>query len=276
MPKDRSQPKLSSNWDPSCIAIKLTGGTGNQLFGFFTAYAIAKSHGYRVIVDLSNYSHFNLRAFSLNQFLNNEFKLGSSSGYLHVQENSFNFSEEILSTQGGCVLNGYFQSYKYFQIYRNEIIEFFERSVPLQPSSINQERLVLHLRRGDYTKKRNVKFHGLCSFDYYIESVTHLRQVLGFLPVEIFSDDIDCAEQLRKQIENSFVTPKGTSFTDLEIIRYMSTGKGYILSNSTFGWWASWLNPKNDIPTVSPDPWFTNKKINTLDLIPKHWIKLSR
>ena len=118
--------------------------------------------------------------------------------------------------------------------------------------------------------------HGLCSFDYYINAVTYLRQHLGFLPVEVFSDDSDYAEQLTQVINNSYVSHHETLWTDLEVIRYMSTAQGYVLSNSSFGWWAAWLNRRDESPTVCPDPWFTNKSIDTTDLLPRHWVKLPR
>ena len=274
--KNRAKPPHLDITTSNSIAVKLTGGTGNQLFGFFTAYAIAQSLGCHVIVELSNFSHLNPRAFSLHNLLNDKFRVGSASGYFLIRETSFNFSTEILSTPKGCVLDGYFQSYKYFQIHRNEIIEFFKQSVPLKSLPAHQRRIVLHARRGDYTKKRNLKVHGLCSFDYYISAVTYLRQHLGFLPVEVFSDDIDCAEQLTQVIDNSYVSLNETPWTDLEVLRYMSTAQGYVLSNSSFGWWATWLNQRDELPTICPDPWFTNKSIDTTDLLPRHWVKLSR
>lgn len=274
--KNRAKPPHLDITTSNSIAVKLTGGTGNQLFGFFTAYAIAQSLGCHVIVELSNFSYLNPRAFSLHNLLNDKFRVGSSSGYFLIRETSFNFSTEILSTPKGCVLDGYFQSYKYFQIYRNEIIEFFEQSVNLKSLPAHQKRIILHARRGDYTKKLNLKVHGLCSFDYYINAVTHIRQHLGFLPVEVFSDDSNYAEQLTQVINNSYVSHHETPWTDLEVIRYMSTAQGYVLSNSTFGWWAAWLNRQNESPTVCPDPWFTNRSIDTADLLPRHWVKLSR
>jgi hypothetical protein len=258
------------------IAIKLTGGTGNQLFGFFTGFAISRANGTLLMLDLCNFTKSNPRKFCLQPLLDDQTILGRSKNFVPVKEKGFNYDSTVLSIPRGHVLEGYFQSPKYFQSFRNEIIELFQSSIPLRAEPLESKRIVLHARRGDYTTGKAFEFHGLCSYDYYIAGVKYLRSTLGNLPVEIFSDDDATANQLVGLIDNSYRSRLDDSFTDLQVIRYMSTGNGFVLSNSTFGWWASWMNPSNEIPTVCPTPWFSNSDINEKDLIPEHWIKLQR
>jgi len=132
------------------------------------------------------------------------------------------------------------------------------------------------MRRGDYTKGEALQFHGLCSIDYYRLGVASLRHNLGNLHIEIFSDDEQSAIDLQCHLDNSSCAVYDQSATDLEIICYMSTASGYVLSNSTFGWWASYLNQSPKIPTICPDPWFSNQQISSVDLTPSHWITLPR
>jgi GT2 family glycosyltransferase len=261
---------------PRSTAVKLTGGTGNQLFGFFTAYSVSQLTSSPLIIDLSNYTRSNPRKFSLQPLLGNHITLGKSKKHIPLKEQGFNFDPRVMSAPAGHVLEGYFQSPKYFQSFRREIIDLFQRSIPLSAAQLNSKRIVLHARRGDYTTGKAFEFHGVCSYDYYVAGVKHLRSILGNLPVEIFSDDDATANQLVDLIDNSHRSLLNDSSTDLQVIRYMSTGSGFVLSNSTFGWWASWMNPSIETPTVCPTPWFSNEEINDKDLIPDHWIKLQR
>ena len=261
---------------PRSTAVKLTGGTGNQLFGFCTAYSVSRLTSSPLIIDLSNYTSSNPRRFSLQPLLNNQITVGDSKNFIPLKEQGFNFDPQVLSTHAGHVLEGYFQSPKYFQSFRSEIIDLFQRSVPLSMTQLNSKRIVLHARRGDYTTGKAFEFHGICSYDYYVAGVKRLRSILGNLPVEIFSDDDATANQLVNLIDNSYRSLLDDSSTDLQVIRYMSTGSGFVLSNSTFGWWASWMNPSIETPTVCPTPWFSNEEINDKDLIPDHWVKLQR
>jgi hypothetical protein len=63
-------------------------------------------------------------------------------------------------------------------------------------------------------------------------------------------------------------------FKNHEELFAMSLCKHNIIANSTFSWWAAWLNNNPDKMIVSPDEWFKWKKIRNKDLLPKDWIKI--
>ena len=85
-------------------------------------------------------------------------------------------------------LDGWFQSYKYFEKYTSEIQELFTVKIPV--SKENQEMLdcikkagdntvSLHVRRGDYVALSGAsKWHGVCSIEYYTTAIKYMKKKL--------------------------------------------------------------------------------------------------
>jgi hypothetical protein len=59
-----------------------------------------------------------------------------------------------------------------------------------------------------------------------------------------------------------------------EDMRLMSSCKHNIVANSSFSWWAAWLNNNDGKMVIAPRLWFKDTSFNTKDLIPDAWIKL--
>ena len=63
-----------------------------------------------------------------------------------------------------------------------------------------------------------------------------------------------------------------SSITTLEKMR---CGSAYIIGNSTFSWWGSFLSHSINPPTIAPEPWFTGMN-DPNELIPPEWIRMRR
>jgi hypothetical protein len=48
--------------------------------------------------------------------------------------------------------------------------------------------------------------------------------------------------------------------------------KHNIIANSTFSWWAAWLNNNKDKKVILPKHWLNNLLSETIEIAPKNWI----
>lgn len=181
-------------------------------------------------------------------------------------EDSFAYSSTIQSIKPGVLLDGYFQSWKYvgpaLDVIRYKLVE-----ASAQPPASGF--ICVHVRRGDYLNPRQQKFHGILSEDYFVQGVQNLRSELGPLPVRIFSDSPEHAVSLSRRVPDSEVD--STPGNAASVLRAMSAGKAFVLSNSSFSWWAATLAEEREPVVIAPTEWFKDPRVDTSDLCPPQW-----
>lgn len=175
-------------------------------------------------------------------------------------------------------MEGYYQSEEYFKEFRDELMQQICRNYP---SDAEYERIsdkikscnsvAVHLRRGDFLKAQYNKNprHYLLGEKYYINSIKYVREKVENPQFFWFSDDIGWVKNVfgeRKDFH--FVTMK-TENADIDELFLMSECKHIIAANSTFSWWASWLNKNETALHICPDRRYGNES-----MIPDTWIKL--
>jgi hypothetical protein len=210
-------------------------------------------------------------------------------------ESGFHFDEELFKNPpSDTSLYGFFQSEKYFSNISNEIVKDFTfKNEILEPciefiskvTSFYGKTVSLHIRRGDYLT--NSANHYNLSLDWYQKALEKFPEHT----VLIFSDDIEwCKNQSIFDADRfMFSETKDGKVVRLDG-RWDSTNMDHwydlclqslcddnIISNSTFSWWAAYLNQNKEKVVVSPDPskmWFgpNNAHLDTKDLIPSDWI----
>jgi hypothetical protein len=201
--------------------------------------------------------------------------------YFFVGEEQFHFSELPKLNPFFTYLTGYWQSYKYFELIRDDLAYIFK---PLHLDNYSKElieklkknnSLSLHIRRGDYvTNFRANIFHGLCDLDYYNKAVNYIRCIKQVDLICIFSDDIDWVKQ------NLFIEGVDIIYISEFVIDHiqefeiMKQCQHNIIANSSFSWWAAFLNSNPEKIVIAPKKWFNDQSINTSDLCPQEWIRL--
>ena len=165
---------------------------------------------------------------------------------------------------------GYLQSEKWFKHIESEIREDFEFKnnikEPCQEMIGSVDRpIALHVRRGDYIT--NCDNHPPCTKDYYDRALSHFD---SDRTVVVFSDDPAwCNEQF---VEDRFlISEGGDNVADLCM---MSLCHDFIIANSSFSWWGSWLSTNSDKTIIAPNRWIGDgytKDHDTSDLYCPNW-----
>lgn len=282
------------------IKIKLTGGLGNQMFQFANGYTIAKKKNAKLYLDLSWFNrrilhngfeldhvfnvyskviflkkNFSLKKLNLSNFLNE-----LNFTYYKYNEPHYHYSAKINQIPNHCFLKGYWQSELYFKEYTDDIKKIFcfkniedQENILIKNKIINNNSVSVHIRRGDFLLERN-KIHQINLKKYYSESIKKILEFNNNPFFFIFSDDpIWVSKNFIINSKHIFVkNNKGNnSYLDMKL---MSLCKTNIISNSTFSWWAAWLNINENKKIYAPKNWFNDKSISTDDLIPSTWIRI--
>lgn len=165
----------------------------------------------------------------------------------------------------GVIPDIYVQDPKYWSSYAEEIKQMFGEDIG------QDERVSLHIRRGDYLEKDGF-YVDLWESGYYKKAIEMFPndRFLVFYKDRQGKDDTDfvwCEENLRPLLGNRMDYHKhGEEHDDLNA---MASCKGHIMANSSFSWWAAFLGRGE---TICPARWFSDgiQRVGLLD----DWIKI--
>jgi hypothetical protein len=183
----------------------------------------------------------------------------NQGNYYH--ENEFGYNPGVERISGDCSLNGYFQTEKYFEEFRDLILSQFTFKSPYKDSAEsyiqtirkeNKDAVIasIHVRRGDYVMFPD--HHPPCSFNYYNRAIEELRILNDNIVYVIFSDDVEwCKTEFNDP--SYIISNLGNPYTEMCA---MSLCDHNIIANSSFSWWGSWLNKNPDKTVIAPSRWF--------------------
>lgn len=200
-----------------------------------------------------------------------------------VKERGFWFDPRVLEANDGSTIEGYFQSWKYFhaetECLRQEIKSLHQPTdsfLKIKSRLASEEPWIgVHVRRGDYTK---IPQMGITENYYYHRALEFVQNLTGVEAVRVFSDDITAASELPSLRGNSdveFISLEPGS-TPLENLLCLASAHHLIMANSSFSWWAAWLNERPSRIVTYPRPWVDFRAINDRDLPFPTWIGLGR
>lgn len=266
------------------ITVLLKGGLGNQMFQYACGRALSLklntelSVNPKVAFNPAVPRHYELDHFNINPILNEHKNVGS----MVFREKHFHFDPTISTAKDGVMLDGYFQSEKYFKGYEDIIRKDFTLKEPIDNEHIitghiaRCESVSLHIRRGDYiTLPGAAKVHGgCCPSEYYSRAIIYIRSKVENPVFFIFSDDIEWVKANMEFPTNTWFVSGNKHLNNPQELIAMSLCKHNIIANSSFSWWAAWLNNNLNKIVVAPVKWFNSNNLDTRDLIPGEWIRI--
>lgn len=271
------------------ICIVLDSGLGNQLFMLFTGIskAIDEKKDFTIFPIYNTY-----RKFFFTNFLKSlVFKVNTNPSYNNdeiYQEPNFHY-EPIPNNKK--LIKGYFQSPKYFNHNKHEIIRILKIDTYLNKYKLDYKAIAVHLRFGDTSF--NQCNHVFLKVDYYINAIKQIIEKLEqqqdnynnykFLIfgeaedndiIDDYINDFNIAFNYKIIFTKFYETyPNLTNYQEL---CYMSSCDHFIIANSTFSWFAAYLNDNKNKIVICPEYWFGPKLFhnNIKDLYCDNWIKV--
>lgn len=273
------------------IITKISDGFGNQLFMYACGYAVAKRLNTKLSIDISYLDNNTLRKYELNN-LNIKYKSIFTTqklnyyplkvayrklyhAWLHMkgfrifkEKQTYIYNPDIEQLKDKTYLYGYWQTEKYFKDYRSDILKMFIPNYPLSTEckeyikKVQQcNSVAVHVRRGDYVNL------GIClDQSYYHQAILKMEERIETPQYFIFSDDIEYAKQLFKGKNGYFTYVQYQSENaTIEDLFIMKSCKHIVMANSSYSWWAAWLNDNPDKIVIHPNDHQSD------DFYPSNW-----
>ena len=284
------------------IIVRVYGGLGNQLF----QYAIGKKFSIKqqkvLKLDIYDFDKYKLRNFELfkfkincdiankkeiakyrieNKILDKICSKLSSFGFRLISEKYYEQNDYVLDTlllknHNIKYLQGYWQSYKYFDDIRDILSQEFSLKCNLGGKNLeilhmiqSSNSISIHIRRGDYLKH---SIYEKLSINYYLNAVKYINDRVENAVFFVFSDDLTWVKK-NLNLDNAIyvgVNNADSAEYDLEL---MKNCQHNIIANSSFSWWAAWLNSNKNKIVITPNRWVTYID-NLDDLLPSDWIRI--
>ena len=201
------------------------------------------------------------------------------------------FYDPRILTFDSMYLRGSFQSEKYFEDIKDEIRQLYkfplleEMHLPEKLYSSTKacldaiestEAVGIHMYRSDSRREEEL-YDGICTEKYYEGAVQFIQEKCPGAVFYIFSNEPkwvkgwvenliqsqikdDMSREEIAAMEKRFVMVEAnTEYTGYLDMLLMSRCRHNIISNSSFSWWAAWINDREDKLVVAPDKWVNDK-----------------
>lgn len=294
------------------IGINLAGQLGNQMFRYACARALGeeileKNYKFRFINK--NQSILNLNILR-GEILHKDLILSEGTLYqkllyiffkiiykfIPVKDRNLIEYPSFLVSKGICLagninhfpvtnsikserifLDGTFENPMYFPNIRSVLLREFTPTLPLLEKNRplfdiieNTNSVCISIRRGDFLTKENRGWFDVCNKQYYLDAIAKIRDIVEHPVFILFSNDITWVRE-NIQIDGECYYESGNDPV-WETLRLMYSCKHFIISNSTFHWWAQYLCRNEEKVVVAPSRW--NNSQGPYPLILDSFIKI--
>lgn len=259
--------------------IKMTGGLGNQMF-IYALYLRMRHDFPNTYIDLSDMMHYQAHygyelwhVFALPrteiiwpQWLKKALEFVFFRTILERKQHGSLVAYRELQRWPLLYFKGFYQNERYFADIADEVRATFRfdltkataQTLTLRECILTDTHSVsIHVRRGDYQQPKFVKAYGAsCTTAYYHNAIkaalTHDPKAHFYL----FSDDLPwCTKHLPLPKGRVTIVAHNKGKDSWQDMLLMSLCQHNIIANSSFSWWAAWLNPHQDHRVYCPEQW---------------------
>lgn len=296
------------------IVLRSIGGLGNQMFEYAFARNLELKNNEKLQIDIGAYKKYKIRDYELDKLNVKYEKFDAGFKYKFIRLTQvlyhcihrgikiirrtpflgktvykllvelgfiYNFDFCYYATpkikRNNNYVYGYFQSEKYF-IENKDIIcselkvkgEIPKDQKELLYSIANCNSIGISIRVGeDYS---NDKLIYVCTPEYFYSSMKKINQMVENPVYYIFSD---LPAIVKQKFRFPFPVKYVEGYNAVDSLRLLYTCKHFVISNSSFSWWGSYLADNKNKIVISPDHFSTNKKQDDKDIFFDNMIKNS-
>jgi hypothetical protein len=258
----------------SYICQILNGGFGNQLFMLFNIISLSCKYNKDFFVDfdkeyIQKYleekhtkrkSSYDYSIFNKNIF--KDIYINHLNNFEKYNEEQYIYKEITLDKYKNYILTGYFQSYKYFWEYKDEIKKYINidqnkvNNINNIYNNFNKKIISIHIRLGDYINLP--KFHPIQPIEYYKKALSYYN--LENYQIILFSDNIEIAREKLSPLNIHMINADDIFINDEDQFYMLFLSDIIICSNSSFSLMACYFNEifefKKDSEYILPNKWF--------------------
>lgn len=265
------------------VIVHLSGGFGNQMFSYAFGYAVAKARNEELVIDTAiqdapwffrnpdllkmNISYDKRISYKIGRgFIDRAF-LNKIRFYHGIGWKTKIVTEDELaghgdpiafckSIKGDIYLKGNWGNESWFKNVSDQIVERYSFIKPLSEPALklydeikaSENATTMHIRRGDY-----VQIGIAMEPAYYIKAMDEIAKRVENPVFYCFSEDLEWARKAFENTSHKIVYADYQSEDKgVEDFRLLSAGKHQIISNSSYSWWAAYLNQSPDKQVVIP------------------------
>jgi len=176
-------------------------------------------------------------------------------------------------------LLGYFQSEKYFRHRREEILQLFTSPTEIMENIKHKypflftDELVVGIQIRDYRVEPQYatgEYHPTHKRNYYEKAIRYFPQNTIYI---VSTNNPDLAKECMDGLSKNIIYLNSGDY--IEEFYALTLCKSFIISNSSFGWWAAWLSTSDYKIILVPRPWYSlpyDDNTYCKDLIPEDWV----
>lgn len=130
----------------------------------------------------------------------------------------------------------------------------------------------ISIRRGDYLSPKYADRFYICDETYIKRAIDKVKLLIDKPVLVFFSDDIKWVRNtIKTELPSYYESGKDPIW---EKLRLMYSCKHFVISNSTFSWWAQYLSRNKNKIVISPDHWTNDDTKDAKHLISDDFIAI--